>query len=525
MKPKTIIASAAVASLCTLYLVRLNQIAKSTVGTPDSIESVTDSPTPTESSILTTAVNSNELDKALKGLKTKKTVVTIDNRRPSQVYGDKGTVLYFPADAFQYKSGKPYAGPVRIELEECYDVSDILAAKLSTTSDGKMLETAGMVSIKAFNGSRELELRDDSRFNIYFPKNGSEKDDFQLFYGEWKSEELINWKLAGNDSPIEEDEVFTYDADKEGYATRTEYVEDPATGEKIMKSSVLTISETSTAPATNQLQEGDNCFLQIAESYLRRGTRISEMDYFNWKLMNGQTLNQWFVSNYNPDVDMLNDFCENGLRSQITFHVKEDGNFSDYYISKTSITEYDRAIASFLKTMPALDLDQLMPEFTYDHACILTFSTARGSSPDGFVQQFKAKHKGDPDKPLTNVDASTLDFFVFSSSELGWINCDRFVEPDERVDYVVETTSPDCSMSLVFTDINSVLKGVPDGDKVVFYDVPKGRSVKVVGIRSNNNNAEMGVVVSNTAKKSVKLNDFKPVGINALQAEFKTTKI
>ena len=105
-----------------------------------------------------------------------------------------------------------------------------------------------------------------------------------------------------------------------------------------------------------------------------------------------------------------------------------DSNFNDYYISKTSITEYDRSIASFLKTMPALDLDQLMPKFTYDHACILTFSTARGSSPDGFVQQFKSKHKGDPDKPLTDVDASTLDFFVFSSSELGWINCDRFVE-------------------------------------------------------------------------------------------------
>ena len=108
---------------------------------------------------------------------------------------------------------------------------------------------------------------------------------------------------------------------------------------------------------------------------------------------------------------------------------------------------------------------------------------------------------------------------------MGWINCDRFVEDEERVDYTVETSSPDCSMSLVFTDINSVLKGVPEGNKVVFHDIPKGRKVKVVGIRSNGNAAEMGVVVSNTSSKSVKLNEFKPVGINALQAEFKPTKI
>ncbi|MFM9984175.1 MAG: hypothetical protein ACKVOK_03035 [Flavobacteriales bacterium] len=526
MKPKTIIASATVASLCTLYLVRLNESVESTVGTPSSIVSAADSPTPTESTALTAALNSSDLDDALKGLKTKKSVVTIDNRQPSQIYGEKGTVLYFPANVFQYKSGKPYSGSVRIELDECYDVSDMLASKLSTTSDGKMLETAGMVKIKAFAGNKELEMRNDSRFNIYFPKNESEKDDFKLFYGEWTNDELINWKLAGNDKPISEEDVSTYDVKEKSIVRNLRYADESEATSSLVEldSESDSWSESSTGTG-NSLKEGENCFLQIAESYLRRGTKISEMDYFNWKLANGQTLNQWFVSNYNPDIDMLNDFCEDGLRSQITFHVKEDGSFNDYYISKTSITEYDRSIASFLKTMPALDLKQLMPAFTYDHACILTFSTARGSSPDGFVQQFKAKHKGDPDKPLTDVDASALDFFVFSSSELGWINCDRFVEDEERVDYTVETSSPDCTMSLVFTDINSVLKGVPEGDKVVFYDIPKGRNVKVVGIRSNGSTAEMGVVVSNTSSKSVKLNEFKPVGINALQAEFKATKI
>ncbi len=66
MKPKTIIASATIASLCTLYIVCLNESVISTVGTTNLIVSVTDSPTPTKSKALTTALSSNDLDNALK---------------------------------------------------------------------------------------------------------------------------------------------------------------------------------------------------------------------------------------------------------------------------------------------------------------------------------------------------------------------------------------------------------------------------------------------------------------------------
>jgi hypothetical protein len=222
---------------------------------------------------------------------------------------------------------------------------------------------------------------------------------------------------------------------------------------------------------------------------------------------------------------MLEDFCLNQLQSQITFHVDEQGMFKDYYISKNSITEYDRAIANFLRTMPALELKQLMPDYKVDHACVLTFSTARGTQGDGFMQQFMAKHKGDPNKPLTEVNSSSLDYFVYSSSELGWINCDRFYSDTPMVDYTVATNSPECNMSMVFLDINSVIKGVPTPQGAVFSQVPEGREVKIVAIRANGNKAEMAVTTSNTKKQATVLNDFKPVSINGLQAEFKKKKL
>src|SRR5690606_37690568 len=132
--------------------------------------------------------------------------------------------------------------------------------------------------------------------------------------------------------------------------------------------------------------------------------KINEMDYFNWQLDNGQTLNQWFVSQFNPDIKMLEEFCLMGYRSEITFKVDKKGNFKSYYVSNSSaLRDYDRVLARFLQTMPALNLDLLMPDYTYDHACILTFSSKRSKSGEGFAQQFKAENKDSIDNPMRNV--------------------------------------------------------------------------------------------------------------------------
>ncbi|MFN0030941.1 MAG: hypothetical protein ACKVOR_02135 [Flavobacteriales bacterium] len=542
MKPKTIIASAAVATLCTVYLVRLsNQVTKQASALP-AISTANTYNQPVQASAPVSEVNALQLDDALKSLKTKKSIVNIDNSQPCQVYGEEGTVLYLPPQIFCTADGQPYTGTVRIELDECYEVGDMLAANLSTTSDGRLLETAGMVNIKATGNGERLQLRDGAQYNIYFPKNEEQQNDFQLFYGEWLAGDVINWKLDTETQPLPETEISTYDVKEKSIVRNLRYDGneqaqtsmaklnfDPYTdgdylGEEWWSEGEMWEEETvefEPEQGQRKLKEDDNCYLHIAKSYLRRGTKVSEMDFFNWQLTNGQTLNQWFVSNFNPDIGMLEDYCLNKLRTQITFQVDSSGAFKSYYIGHTSNTvEYDRVLADFLSTMPPLDLDQLMPTYTFDHACMLTFGTAAGSSQDGFVQQFKAKHPGKPDEQLSNVETATLDYFVYSSSELGWINCDRFYEDGPRVDYTVNTNSEDCIMSMVFTDINSVLKGAPEGGHVVFTDIPANRPVKLVAIRTDGKKAEMSVVASNTSKRTADMKEYKPASINAIQKEF-----
>lgn len=505
MKPLPIIASATVTALCCIYLVQLDNQAEAFASNENSVV-VLASEEIAPSSYASAPPVEVALNKSASGklkTKTKRTNLTVDNSKPNMVYGKEGTGLYFPAESFVDSKGNLIDGKVSIRLDECYDVADMLQSKLSTTSGGKMLETAGMVNIKAYSGGREVYLRDGAAYNIYFPKNGNVKEDFQLFYGEWNKDGIIDWKLAENDEPIDEEEIW------EQELTDDEWIEEEE---------LETVQ-----PRQSLLAEDEACFIQIEKSYIRRGFKINKMDYFNWKLANGQTLNQWFVSNFNPDIEMLEEFCVNDYRSEIQFKVDRNGAFKSYYVfNSNAIREYDRVLAAFLQTMPALELDKLMPKYTDDHACILTFSSKRGNDRQNFVQQFKSKNKAAINNPLQDVEASTLDYFVYSSTELGWINCDRFYDSEQPlVDYVVKSAPSSAgSVSMIFDDINSIVKGVYENGEVVFRGVPSMQKVRLVGIDVIGSQPQMCVVKSNTHDESVELTAYKPFSITELEKTF-----
>jgi hypothetical protein len=77
-----------------------------------------------------------------------------------------------------------------------------------------------------------------------------------------------------------------------------------------------------------------------------------------------------------------------------------------------------------------------------------------------------------------------LDAYLLKSSELGWINCDRFYDAAQVTDMIVQVdTALRPSVRLVFDDINSVLAGNYDArsGQVRFSGIPVGQKVRVVG--------------------------------------------
>lgn len=80
--------------------------------------------------------------------------------------------------------------PVDIEIKEAYSPSEIIYAGLTTESDGRLLESGGMVYLNAKRKGRQVKLL--KPVGISIPANYVNKD-MKLFKGEEKKDGSINW--------------------------------------------------------------------------------------------------------------------------------------------------------------------------------------------------------------------------------------------------------------------------------------------------------------------------------------------
>ncbi|WP_373519697.1 energy transducer TonB, partial [Pricia sp.] len=107
----------------------------------------------------------------------------------------EGTRIFVPKNSFVIKnSGVPVSGSINFKVSEYYKLSDLLLAKLSTTSNGEQLETGGMLFIEAFQNDQKLELKQGNTLDILFAGR-KEDDGMKLFHGDWVQGKT-NWILA-----------------------------------------------------------------------------------------------------------------------------------------------------------------------------------------------------------------------------------------------------------------------------------------------------------------------------------------
>jgi hypothetical protein len=88
------------------------------------------------------------------------------------------------------------------------------------------------------------------------------------------------------------------------------------------------------------------------------------------------------------------------------------------------------------------------------------------------------------------------DALVLKSTDLGWINCDRFYDVENKTNLIVKLNS-DSSMCvrMVFNDIKSVLPGFQISNNKANYEftnVPIGERVLLLAYSVKNNDAQLG---------------------------------
>ena len=120
----------------------------------------------------------------------------ITNFEEQKIETPNGTLLIIPSQSFVRNDGSS-PDKVYIYITEFYDILSIISSDLTTyTSNGELLETAGMVNLKATDKDGNLlELSNPLVIGFPYQKGTLSKDGMQLYDGQ-KTDNGITWNLS-----------------------------------------------------------------------------------------------------------------------------------------------------------------------------------------------------------------------------------------------------------------------------------------------------------------------------------------
>ncbi len=134
---------------------------------------------------------------------SKKQSFVINPNKENKIIGEKGIEVKIPANSLETEDGKPIkAGNIKIELTEIYSDADAITKQISTSSDGRILETGGMFEINATQNGQNLRLKNGKEMKIEMPSKNI-KDGMNVFVAEKNSSGITEWKITPNTFKVE----------------------------------------------------------------------------------------------------------------------------------------------------------------------------------------------------------------------------------------------------------------------------------------------------------------------------------
>jgi hypothetical protein len=131
------------------------------------------------------------------------------------IVGKKGTRVNVFSESFDALDDS-----IRIELKEYYSFPDMVIGGLNSVSNGRILETDGMIYLDAVSLSgKSLGSKLNKQWVVQLPLTNQE---MKLFYGKYRGEEL-NWEISDESPKNETVPTLVADSLPTDYALRTLY--------------------------------------------------------------------------------------------------------------------------------------------------------------------------------------------------------------------------------------------------------------------------------------------------------------
>ncbi|WNH13889.1 energy transducer TonB [Thalassobellus suaedae] len=409
----------------------------------------------------------------------------INTQKDTVLVCKEGTKLIIKANSFVDAKGDIINGNINLNVTEYYKLSDMLLANLSTISNGKQLETGGMLFIEAKKGEVDLKLKENTSIEILFPTKNKKKD-MQLFSGEWKNG-LINWNLE--DNAITESVEFK------------EFEEDIDVPFAVVQVPPI-------YPGCENLDKASlrkNCTSDAISKFVQRKFNTDIASIIG--LTGRQRINVIFKIDKNGDVA----------------NIRVRANHPDL------VEEAQRVISLLPKMQPGKQRGEAV---SVPYSLPIIFQVDENTTNNNIPRVNARLSNILTDSIITkkletkiaskDFSVSDVNNYILRSSFLGWINCDRFRSNRSRIKYKFKIkNSEGAIINMVFKEINSVLPSSKYGEVYDFKEVPNDEDVILVAIKKNKGKLYLDFLETKTQENPNLEFNFKEVTIQELKNKLK----
>ncbi len=370
---------------------------------------------------------------------------------------------------------KEITGTIALSVAEYYKTSDILLANLTTQSNGKLLETGGMLYVKAKKGEKTLKLKSNTSVEIAFPKKGK-KQSMKLFSGAWK-DDTINWVLQNND----------YDSE----IIDTNHIESDPEEIQVPLNVIETVP---VYPGCENLDRTQSikCLSDAIKKFINQKFNTEIIETFG--LSGKYKITSTFKINQNGDIVSIKS-------RSIHPELEQEAN---------------RVIALLPKMKPGIQGGKAV---SVPYSLPITFQTEGSWSKDKLLTKQKLEKKiSDKDSDLKTSDITN---YILRSSRLGWINCDRFLNRSSIRYKVNVKNSEGTRINMVFKSISSVIPS-RKGDKIFDFNmVPNNEKIALIAIKKDGDRLYFDIVETTTKENPNIEFNFKAVSLAELKKQLK----
>ena len=414
---------------------------------------------------------------------------TINPAADTTLFGPQGTRVFIGAETFQFNDSTPVTGSIKIKLKEFYKPEDIILGDLATISEGKLLETSGMIHLSATSNGKELAIKDNKRLVVHFPKAETDLRTMDLFYADPTSasdSSVSNWNL---------DTV------------------------SLVKRTLKLASFGWWYP-----EFGDSTGYDFTpKDYVDTGYYWNPLDFYvesyDFSESTKKEVETVLNTNKYPQFEYWNDYgVECDMRISTTGFIK------DINVRTAVSKSTKKEMIQFFKDLPQLEPGKNKKGEIIERRGLVFIQGGNviplHKTNMSYLKSFDTKYAKYEDSPIQSMADAELNFYIFSVSKLGWINCDRFIDVQKTVDLMVETpVDIHTKVKMVFSDIDAMLPASIIDGKYVFSGVPAGKKVTIFAIKNKDGQLTTAFNDITVSNKPVKDLVFSETTLGALRVK------